>query len=117
MTNLLHPRKHPETSFPAPVPNWTKLTRADHVAILHHGEEIATGHVDMLAPDGSVLWLIQDSGRGRALFLHSDDAKVFRRPNPIAAATPGQTSRTSHTPNVLGTTQEPTSAQSTNGRN
>jgi hypothetical protein len=33
----------------------------------------------MRAPDGSVIWLIQDGGRGRALFLHDDGVMVFRR--------------------------------------
>lgn len=84
MTIRRHHRRQPEAPFPAPVPNWTKLARADQVAIYHHGEEIASGHVDMLSPDGSVLWLIQDQGRGRALFLHSDGPKVFRRPTATA---------------------------------
>lgn len=75
-----HHRKHASAALPAPIPNWTKLARADEVAIYQHGEEIASGHIDMLSMDGSVLWLIQDAGRGRALFLHSDGAQVFRRP-------------------------------------
>ena len=33
----------------------------------------------MLALDGSVLWLQQNEGRGRALFLHIDGVRVYRR--------------------------------------
>jgi hypothetical protein len=34
----------------------------------------------MLALAGSVLWLEQNGGKGRALFLHSDGVRVYRRP-------------------------------------
>ncbi|MET3950770.1 hypothetical protein ABIB29_001608 [Arthrobacter sp. UYEF36] len=34
----------------------------------------------MLALDGSMLWLQQDDGKGRALFLHCDGLRVYRRP-------------------------------------
>jgi hypothetical protein len=30
--------------------------------------------------DGSVLWLQQDDGQGKAMFLHSDGLRVYRRP-------------------------------------
>jgi hypothetical protein len=45
-----------------------------------HRAGVASGRVDMLAPDGSVLWIIQNGGKGRAMFLHSDGLTVFRRP-------------------------------------
>jgi hypothetical protein len=34
----------------------------------------------MLALDGSMLWLQQDDGKGRALFLYCDGLRVYRRP-------------------------------------
>lgn len=71
---------NPAAPLPVPMPNWTKLSYKDEVTIHHHGEEIASGQVDMLAHDGSMLWLIQNGGRGRALFLHRDGGRVFRTP-------------------------------------
>jgi hypothetical protein len=40
---------------------------------------MTSGRIDMLSLDGSVLWLQQDEGKGRALFLHSDGLRVYRR--------------------------------------
>jgi hypothetical protein len=49
------------------------------VEITRNGRPVASGRIDMRAQDGSVIWLIQDGGRGRALFLHNDGVMVFRR--------------------------------------
>jgi hypothetical protein len=65
---------------PEPVPNWCKLSRSEQVEIHRQGRPIASGRIDMLALDGSLLWLQQDEGKGRALFLHSDGLRVYRRP-------------------------------------
>jgi hypothetical protein len=73
-------RPHTGSRTPEPVPNWTKLSRTDQVEIHNHGRVITSGRIDMLAMDGSVLWLQQDEGKGRALFLHSDGLRVYRRP-------------------------------------
>ena len=62
-----------------PVANWATLSPADEVEIHRNGRTVAAGCVDMRAPDGSVIWLIQDGGRGRALFLQGDGVTVFRR--------------------------------------
>ncbi|MEO5321077.1 hypothetical protein PV761_21120 [Arthrobacter sp. CC3] len=62
-----------------PVLNWTKLARKDDLELVHrNGKTLTSGRVDMLALDGSVFWLIQDNGKGRALFLPDDDVMVFR---------------------------------------
>lgn len=62
-----------------PVLSWTKLARKDHLELVHrNGKTLTSGRVDMLALDGSVLWLIQDDGKGRAMFLADDDVIVFR---------------------------------------
>jgi hypothetical protein len=75
---------HAETRKPAPVANWSKLSRADDVQIHHHGEVVATGRIDMLASDGSVLWLNLADGNGRALFLQSDGLRIYRsQPSPV----------------------------------
>lgn len=73
-----------------PVANWATLSPADEVEIRRNGRAVASGRVDMRAPDGSVIWLIQDAGRGRALFLHSDGVMVFRRARRHTAG-PGRT--------------------------
>jgi hypothetical protein len=71
---------HTGSPKPEPIPNWATLSRTDEVEIHNHGRVITSGRIDMLAMDGSVLWLQQDDGKGRALFLHSDGLRVFRRP-------------------------------------
>jgi hypothetical protein len=80
--------KHQPASFPLgrprhaqlePVLNWTKLARRDDLELVHrNGKTLTSGRVDMLALDGSVFWLIQDNGKGRAMFLPDDDVMVFR---------------------------------------
>lgn len=64
---------------PGPVLNWSTLSRTDEVEIHNHGRLITSGCIDMLAMDGSMLWLQQDGGQGRALFLRSDGLRVYRR--------------------------------------
>lgn len=73
-------KPHTESPRPEPIPNWSTLSRTDQVEIHNHGQVITSGRIDMLAMDGSVLWLQQDDGQGRALFLHSDGLRVYRRP-------------------------------------
>jgi hypothetical protein len=72
-----------------PVLDWAKLARKDDLELVHrNGKSLTSGQVDMLALDGSVFWLIQDNGKGRAMFLPDDDVMVFRnkragnRPKP-----------------------------------
>jgi hypothetical protein len=79
MTNYSRTPK-PPAARPEPVPNWSKLSRADQVEIYRNGEAIASGKIDMLAMDGSMLWIHQDGANGRALFLHGDGLKIYRRP-------------------------------------
>lgn len=62
-----------------PVLNWTQLSRNDDLELVHrNGKVLATGNVDMLAHDGSVFWLIQHGGKGRAMFLPQEDVIVYR---------------------------------------
>ena len=71
---------HTGSSRPEPIHNWCSLSRTDEVEIYNHGRVMTSGRIDMLSLDGSVLWLQQDEGKGRALFLHSDGLRVYRRP-------------------------------------
>ena len=71
---------HMESPTLQPVPNWSKLSRTDEVEIHCNGRPVTSGRIDMLAMDGSMLWLQQNEGRGRALFLRSDGLRVYRLP-------------------------------------
>lgn len=55
-----------------PMPDWAKLSRNDEITLQVDGKEVTSGCVDMLALDGSVLWLFQNDGKGRAMFHHDD---------------------------------------------
>ncbi|WP_415853310.1 hypothetical protein [Sinomonas sp. G460-2] len=84
MVGESHPISNQQSSLPQEIHleqvlDWGTLTHLDELELVSHsGEPVAAGRVDMLAPDGSVLWLIQDNGKGRALFLPEDDVVVFR---------------------------------------
>ncbi|MBT2565136.1 hypothetical protein J7I84_01250 [Arthrobacter sp. ISL-85] len=66
-----------------PVLDWTKLAREDDLHLVHHnGKTLTSGLVDMIALDGSVFWLIQHDGQGRAMILPEDDVVVFRQRRP-----------------------------------
>lgn len=78
---------------PEPVANWATLSIAAEVEIHRQGRPIASGRIDMRAPDGSVIWLIRDGGQGRALFLQSDGVSVFRRAGTHSAG-PGHSRNT-----------------------
>ena len=99
MSNLLHRHKkivrlgrnHVPTPSPSiqsqhqgqasllePTPDWAKLSRHDEITLHRDGKEVASGYVDMLALDGSVLWLIQNDGKGRAMFHQKDGLFAIR---------------------------------------
>ncbi|WP_314194278.1 hypothetical protein [uncultured Arthrobacter sp.] len=83
------PNLQARPAWPArePVANWATLSAADEIEIRRNGRTVTAGCVDMRAPDGSVIWLIQDGGRGRALFLQGDGVTVFRRARRHTAGT------------------------------
>ena len=62
-----------------PIPDWSKLSRADEVAVYRHAELVASGRIDMIAIDRSVFWVIQDDGLGRVMCCNGDGLRVFRR--------------------------------------
>ncbi|MFE4542721.1 hypothetical protein [Arthrobacter sp. NPDC056727] len=63
-----------------PVPNWCKLSRSDEVTVCRDRRVMASGRVDMVALDGSVFWIIQEDGKGRAMIHQKDGLTVFRPP-------------------------------------
>jgi hypothetical protein len=79
MVSESHSEALPRHKDLEPVLNWSKLARNDDLELVRrNGKLLTAGHVDALAHDGSVFWLIQNGGKGRAMFLPSDDVVVFR---------------------------------------
>lgn len=87
-----NPRRSPAPG-PAPLPNWSKLAKNDHVEVrLAHGT-VVSGAIDMIAADRSVFWLICNDGAGRLMVCLGDDVSVSKaaqsrpgRPREHAAA-------------------------------
>ena len=79
MRTLAAPKPSRANPF-EPVPNWCRLSRADEVTVCRDRRKVAAGRVDMVALDGSVFWIIQEDGRGRAMIHQKDGLIVFRKP-------------------------------------
>lgn len=74
---------HPHTAaarrsprLPAPVPDWSKLSRGDVVQVFRRDGSSMLGQIDMLALDRSVFWIIQDDGSGRVMVCSADKPHV-----------------------------------------
>lgn len=70
------PRLRRTPPLPAPVPDWSKLSRGDVVQVLPRNGLSAVGQIDMLSLDRSVFWIIQEGGLGRLLVCSADKPKV-----------------------------------------
>ena len=51
----------------------------DTVTVTEPGRRQVAGIIDAVAPDGSVLWVIEHGGQGRHMVHSSDAADVQRR--------------------------------------
>ena len=71
---------------PQPVPNWSKLSRNDHVQVLHRDGRVTSGRIEMIAVDRSVFWVIQEAGQGRLMVCRSDKPRVIKRASSAAGA-------------------------------
>lgn len=60
----INPKVAPRSTRSATVSDWSKLSHGDVVRVLRRDGSTATGLIDMLALDRSVLWVVQDGGRG-----------------------------------------------------
>jgi hypothetical protein len=69
--------RQPRSPQPAAVPDWSKLSRGDVVRVFRRDGSTAAGLIDMLALDRSVLWVIQDGGRGRVMICSADRPRVI----------------------------------------
>lgn len=66
------------------VHDWSKLEDMQ-VQITEDGRVLREGRVDMVAADGSVLWLAMDAVAGRQLILRSDGVEAWVRPGTARA--------------------------------
>jgi hypothetical protein len=88
------PRLHRTHQLPAPVPDWSKLSRGDVVKVFPRNGLSTVGQIDMLSLDRSVFWILQEGGRGRMMVCSADKPKVVavaqgdgeRRSGPEATA-------------------------------
>ena len=60
---------------------WGGLVGGERVEIVREGLPAEFGIVDAVMPDGSVVWLWMDSGRGRTMLL-AGDGLCLRRTEP-----------------------------------
>jgi hypothetical protein len=70
----------------APVPDWSRLCRNDHVEVRTAGGETMSGTIDMIAADRSVFWMIRNDGAGRTMFCSVDGGAVTKLPQREHAA-------------------------------
>ena len=70
----------------APVPDWSRLCRNDHVELHAVGRAPVSGIIDMIAADRSVFWIVRDDGAGRTMLCCGDDVTVVKvaSANPLA---------------------------------
>ena len=68
--------------FPEPVPHWNRLSKGDEVAVCAPGTPKLSGKVDMVALDGSVFWIHQKDGLGRAMVCRGERLAVYRTAAP-----------------------------------
>lgn len=66
------------------VQDWSRLQDMQ-VQITEDGHALREGRVDMVAPDGSVLWLAMDGVFARQLILRSDGVEAWIRPGSARA--------------------------------
>lgn len=62
----------------APVPDWSKLCRNDHVEVRTAGGAVISGTIDMIAADRSVFWMIRNDGAGRTMLCSVDGVTVIK---------------------------------------
>lgn len=58
--------------------DFTLVVPGDAVTVTAPGRLKVSGTVDAVAPDGSVLWVIEDGGQGRHMVHRTDVADVTR---------------------------------------
>lgn len=70
----------------APVPDWSRLSRNDHVEVQTPRGTLMAGTIDMIAANRSVFWMIRDDGAGRTMVCHGDAVAVTKVAHAQAAS-------------------------------
>jgi hypothetical protein len=63
---------------PIPYENWVLLNPDDEVVVQRVGEQPASGTVDVVADDASIIWIWLDGGRGRIAVWEEDGSYLWR---------------------------------------
>ena len=70
-----------------PIPDWSKLSRNDHVEVRTAGGAVISGTIDMIAADRSVFWMIRNDGAGRTMLCSIDGVTVMKVPQDGGTST------------------------------
>lgn len=65
---------------PESVLNWAELTPGEQITISGTGIGENAGEVDIVAEDGSILWVHLEAGGGRIMIHKSDKHEIWRLP-------------------------------------
>lgn len=76
-TRTRHPLRRTSRKAHA-LPAWSKLSRNDAVRVLRADGTEVSGHIDMIAVDRSVFWMIQDAGLGRIMVCSAESPLVIK---------------------------------------
>lgn len=67
-----HPLRRTARKDARALPDWSRLSRNDSVKVLRADGSAVSGHIDMMAIDRSVFWMIQEGGLGRIMICSAD---------------------------------------------
>jgi hypothetical protein len=70
------------------VGNWTVLEPGDEVVLYRADTRTKTGRVELRSLNGSVFWILQEDGQGRAMIHKTDQIRVYRRTGHPAPPSP-----------------------------
>ncbi|MET4591842.1 hypothetical protein [Arthrobacter sp. 754] len=76
-----HPLRRTPHKDTHALPDWSKLSRNDAVTVLRPDGSAVSGHIDMIAVDRSVFWMIQDAGLGRIMICSAESPIVIKAGN------------------------------------
>lgn len=75
--NSVHPQPA-RRSHPLLVTQWKYLWREEFIELRRGGRVWATGWVDELTPDGTVIWICLTGGMGRVMIHRDDRLDIWR---------------------------------------
>lgn len=64
-------------------PDWARIPKRSQIALFRNRQQIASGWIDDVMPDGSGLWLIREDNGERKYFIQEEGLSAVRlRENP-----------------------------------